>query len=684
MGLRIFDLKTKVVFVSLFMLQYVSTDAQESSVKLKVQTLKKDIAKAKNYEKLELLDSLHTLVLDKPEYQYDSIARKAITYAMELDSINLAGQYMSDLVFYYANSSETPEKGMLLFKEFEELNLQIKDNILLAKLYMNGGDSYFFSGELKESISLYNKSEIWALKAKDSALYARARTYKAGAIVDMGNYAIGSQLLSEVVKILTVKKDTSGLLIARNTLATLYSKMGFFENAKKERDEVIALSVLAKDYNSLQSNLHNASIDADKIGDQKSRIAYLKEAYAYGFKSNEGFSLKPIISYNLLRAYADNDSLVKAKTYYENIQRTYGTRIPIPYESTYRSALADYYIATHDYRKALPEAQKALNMFLDANLAEEVFESYNRLAKIYKKCNDYKNAYAYTTKYNHYRDSVNSLKKARTLSYYQTLYEMEKRDFKIAEQASQISLLDAENKINKQWMLFGGTGLLLLFLIIYLLRSRKFIAYKKELQENFSQDLLHEQEKERVHLARELHDSVGQKLMLLSKTIKNTVHTNAKHLVDTTLEEIRQISRGLHPSNLERLGLTMAINAMIYEINSNTDLFFSEDVDNIDGLLSRTSELHFYRIIQETLNNIVKHSEAKAVKINIKKVSETIEMFIRDNGKGFSFDKNHSYKMSLGMKTIEERAKIINTNLNIESYLGKGTVITLSIPLKNE
>jgi signal transduction histidine kinase len=200
------------------------------------------------------------------------------------------------------------------------------------------------------------------------------------------------------------------------------------------------------------------------------------------------------------------------------------------------------------------------------------------------------------------------------------------------------------------------------------------------LQEQFSQDLIKGQEEERSRLARELHDSVGQKLMLLSKTTKKLGSENAEQLASSTLEEVRSISRGLHPSNLERLGLTTAINALVYDINANTDLFFTENIENVDNLLSKEYELHLYRIIQESLSNIVKHSEAKAVKLNIQKEDSKLTVSINDNGKGFDIASKKK-SVSLGIKTLFERARIINAYIDLQSNIGKGTKLTISIPI---
>lgn len=109
-------------------------------------------------------------------------------------------------------------------------------------------------------------------------------------------------------------------------------------------------------------------------------------------------------------------------------------------------------------------------------------------------------------------------------------------------------------------------------------------------------------------------------------------------------------------------------------------MFFTEEIDNIDGLLPKESELHVYRIIQETLSNIVKHSKAKAVGMNICKTSEGIKVLVSDNGKGFDIETKDK-TMGLGLKTLYERAKIIGGLLILDSDINKGTKMTLSIPI---
>ncbi len=233
---------------------------------------------------------------------------------------------------------------------------------------------------------------------------------------------------------------------------------------------------------------------------------------------------------------------------------------------------------------------------------------------------------------------------------------------------------------------FWRTWIFWFFTLLFTAASALFFYYIKNKRERkrsqeFTQSLIKAQENERIRVARELHDSVGQKLMLLTKKTKALGNTDMENLSTSTLEELRSISRGLHPATLERLGPSGAIAAMIDEVDENTDIFFTHEIENINSLLSEQASLHLYRIIQEALNNIVKHAEAKSVTVSIKKKNSTIQASIEDNGKGFEYSDRLASSSSLGMKTLAERAKILNSKIEIKSYPGKGTTINLIIPI---
>jgi len=220
---------------------------------------------------------------------------------------------------------------------------------------------------------------------------------------------------------------------------------------------------------------------------------------------------------------------------------------------------------------------------------------------------------------------------------------------------------------------------------------------EKTQQEEFTKKLIESQENERKRVAAELHDSLGQDLLIIkNKALVSIKKTNdlekfkkemneISDLTSATLNDVREISYNLRPYELDRLGLTKTIESMIERANNSTNINFVADIDNIDKVFIPEIEINIYRIIQESLNNIIKHSEAKEVTVVVNRTGKEIHIEISDDGKGFDIRK---YKMNskrngFGLKGIEERVKLMNGEFNIESKEGKGTVVEIQLTVNS-
>ena len=221
-----------------------------------------------------------------------------------------------------------------------------------------------------------------------------------------------------------------------------------------------------------------------------------------------------------------------------------------------------------------------------------------------------------------------------------------------------------------------------IFAFIILMRARNAAKINENLSQAFSQSLITAQDNERQNLARDLHDSIGQRLVVLYKKIKALDNNDLALFCKNTIEEVRTISRGLYPPQIEGIAYTEAIHSLINEIDRNTNLFFTCEIDSIDHLLTKEQEVHLYRIMQEVFSNILKHSDAKAVFVLVEKSINFIKIRIEDNGNGFDYSEKQSIKSNLGMKTILERSKIIDSKIEIKTELNKGTIIQLIISFK--
>ncbi|HET8708418.1 MAG TPA: histidine kinase, partial [Pseudomonadales bacterium] len=216
----------------------------------------------------------------------------------------------------------------------------------------------------------------------------------------------------------------------------------------------------------------------------------------------------------------------------------------------------------------------------------------------------------------------------------------------------------------------------------------------RELLRRFAQthDNIREQECKRI--AREIHDELGQQLTALRLDIALSVTQfgsenpdlykrlqEMKRAVDTTIHTVRSIASSLRPAPLN-MGLPSAIDWLVEQLQSRCDLSVELDLKAVPKNLPEEIANSLFRIIQESLTNIARHANAQNVWIIFAKSEDQLILEIRDNGQGF--DEAQVKQNSSGLLGIVERASLMNGSANVESKLGEGTKIEVSIPLNFE
>ena len=212
-----------------------------------------------------------------------------------------------------------------------------------------------------------------------------------------------------------------------------------------------------------------------------------------------------------------------------------------------------------------------------------------------------------------------------------------------------------------------------------------------ELQEAFARQLITSQEAERARIAGELHDSLGQHLVI----IRNWSQLGAQRLesrapareeldvITTTasqaIAEVREIAYNLGPYHLERLGLAGTLTDMIRRVAEASSISVTSDVDRYDGALSRETKMNLYRIAQEALNNVMKHAQATTLHVALKQEGARIRLTISDNGVGFAPDAaartRHGDGPGFGLMSIAQRVRLLRGTLTIRSSPGQGTTV---------
>ncbi|MBI5215379.1 MAG: hypothetical protein HY960_06460 [Ignavibacteriae bacterium] len=242
----------------------------------------------------------------------------------------------------------------------------------------------------------------------------------------------------------------------------------------------------------------------------------------------------------------------------------------------------------------------------------------------------------------------------------------------------------------------GGLIILIFGTIFLLIRfHHKKIKREQQVQQAFTRMLMQSQEADRKRIAAEMHDGLGQDLMVISSKTQIALKSaepekllkRIKEISETASQAInnmREIAFNLSPYQIEKLGITLSLQSMVNKISSSSSIAFNSDLENIDTVLCKENEIHLYRIVQECLNNIVKHSAATTATVRLKSFPERIELCIHDDGKGFDYSnvvENGKGDTGLGLRNLSERVKLLNAEMSISSNNGLGTQIRIIIPI---
>jgi signal transduction histidine kinase len=227
-------------------------------------------------------------------------------------------------------------------------------------------------------------------------------------------------------------------------------------------------------------------------------------------------------------------------------------------------------------------------------------------------------------------------------------------------------------------------------------RAQEELRQSQEQLRNLASHLQSIREEERTHIAREIHDELGQVLTALKMDthwLQHKLPADQKPLIDkigsmsklinTTVQSVRRISTELRPGLLDDFGLSAAIEWQANEFCQRAGIDCNIRSEPEDIILDQAQSTALFRIFQEALTNIARHANASRVDIVLIKNSATVEMQVRDNGRGITQDQVRASK-SFGLLGIRERVHSLGGNLNISSTPAKGTSINITLPISAE
>lgn len=337
---------------------------------------------------------------------------------------------------------------------------------------------------------------------------------------------------------------------------------------------------------------------------------------------------------------------------------------------------------------------------------------YEELANTYEATNDYKAALIYKNKYTSLNDSILNRARIESISNLALKYGTREKESNIKLLEIDKQYAELRNKQQRRALYFLAGGLILALGFLYFLKrfydqritssniineqreeinQRKIKELEDEIKIASMYSVIEGQEIERERIAKELHDSLGGILSTIKLQIDNAklsskdnskvVYTRAHELIDTAVEEVRTISRNLQPVSLKKLGLVAAIKDLInrFEGESTPEIYFQ--YYNVPPQMDKMLSLSAYRIIQELLNNSLKHAKAKEILIQLNLEDDDLVIQYEDDGIGY--DQNQIGKKGMGLENIKSRVNYLHGALSIDTEPGSGLSVLIRLKYEN-
>lgn len=343
--------------------------------------------------------------------------------------------------------------------------------------------------------------------------------------------------------------------------------------------------------------------------------------------------------------------------------------------------------------KAVDYAERARTVLEELGDYPMLQKTYQLLYTIYEGKGDYKKAYESLDSYITIADSLFTKESMQQINDLNVKYETSEKEKQIAEQELDITRKNA--RLRNLFFGLAAAGLMItLLVVLYVQRKKSYqqslVTLKKEQDISLLKALMTGEEKERNRLARELHDGLGGILAAAQMQISRLPaepagaaaddKQKAAELVSQAASETRRIAHNLLPETLLRFGLDEALREYTQSITDSGLLKIDYLSSGLDQPLEQSVELSIYRIIQELLNNIIKHAGATEALVQVQRPGNLLSITVEDNGKGFA--PREETKAGIGLSNIESRISYLNGSIDIRSEQQRGTSVYIEIQLQ--
>ncbi len=560
----------------------------------------------------------------------------------------------------------------------EKSNASIK---LVEYFQLKNFDSTLFEGE---------KALQLARKNTDSTSVAELKRQIGVASYFKGKYDVAAANFYESIAILEKSNNLKKLAPVYNELAKLYRKTRNLDRALENYNKADAIFRQLRDTGGIAMILNESGVVFEYREDYREALnrykSSMKLAETTGDSLSVSYSLSNIAGVYVVQKNYDQaeKNLLRALHIREILKDSFAIAL------TY-SDLGATMTGKDNYPKAIEYLTLSNKTAVALKYPELLSNNYNELSNVAQKQGDFQKAFRYFLKRSVLRDSLYALEKTKQIEELNSKYESAKKEQQITKQ---------ENRLRMQNYLIAGIAGLVLFtaLLVHAGYKREKLRKEQQLQTEIMKQqqlavkaVMEAEENERERIAKDLHDGVGQmmsaakmnlsafesEIQFLGPEHRNT-YEKIISLVDESCKEVRTVSHIMMPNALLKNNLGAAIRDFVDKL-SNKHLQVHVYTEGLDDRMDSNIETVLYRIIQECVNNAIKHAGATTLDISLIRDKDGISGTIEDNGKGFDATGKEKFE-GIGLKNIATRIEYLKGTVDFDSAPSRGTVVALHVP----
>lgn len=613
---------------------------------------------------------------------------KSNTKKEEVNALNELGNYWFAINY---------DSATVYYKKAYEISKSINFKEGVFDFASSQGNVYMYQGRYDELIKLMKTSIENAKKYNDIHNEAKFTVNLGNAFMSNAEFQKALQYFQKGIQLFNKNKEYDFERKINLMISVCFSNSKNLDKAIEYSKKALLQAIVANDSATISKAYENIGSDYLEKNQFKTAKPYILKGKEVATKLNSLPNLANL-DYYLSRVlhsekkYKEAIHLIKKSlNYYTETGNDF-------YKINALTFLSIYQKDGGEYQNALQNLKLAEGLALKNDMKSHLLLIYPEAAQLNKKIKNYELAYNYLEKHFQLNDSVSSNDLQKQLQDLDTKYQTAKKDSQIKEQEAKLEHRRLLNYI------FAGAviGVLLIGFLGYRnLKNRQIIQQQKineletEKQLTATEAVLRGEEQERSRLAKDLHDGLGGMLsgVKLSFNVmkENLIMTpeNAKAFersidqLDNSIREMRRVAHNMLPENLLKYGLDSALREFCSELNRTTTLRVNyQSLDMANHEFSQEISVTSYRIVQELVNNALKHSGAKSllVQSHLSDEEKMLHITVEDDGSGFDSMKL-SESEGIGWRNIQNRVQLIKGKIDLNSALGKGTSVLIEIPI---